>query len=224
MHTFRAHLSAAKRLVIKVGTSSITYENGHKNLANIERLCRAIADQMNQDREVILVTSGAIAVGMSKLHVTRRAVDMREKQAFAAIGQCDLMDIYSRTLAQFGYVVGQILLTRDDVDDSIVLHNIKNTFEALIERRVVPIVNENDTVSTKEVSHNGTFGDNDALSAIVARIVDADLLILLSDIDGLYDSDPRTNEYACLISDVSALTPEIASGAGRTGSWRARAV
>ncbi|MGI6546736.1 MAG: glutamate 5-kinase [Fastidiosipilaceae bacterium] len=218
----RAGLTAAKRIVVKVGTSSITYENGRMNLGNIERLCRAISDQMNQGREIVLVSSGAIAVGMSKLHMTERPKNIREKQAFAAIGQCDLMNVYSRTFAQFGYIVGQIMLTRDDIDDPVTLHNIKNTFGALIERQVVPVVNENDTVSTKEVYHNGTFGDNDALSAVVAKMVDADLLILLSDIDGLYDSDPHSNQHACLISDVSHLTPEITAGASGAGSRRGK--
>lgn len=218
----RQHLKNAKRVVVKVGTSSITHDNGRMNFNQIERLCRSIANQMNQGREMILVTSGAIAVGMSKLGETQTPQNIREKQAFAAIGQTDLMTVYSRVFAEYGYGVGQILLTRDDIDDPLVLHNITNTFGALIERQVVPIVNENDTVSTKEVYHNGTFGDNDALSAIVARMVEADLLILLSDIDGLYDSDPRNNSQACLISDVTRLTPEITGGASGAGSKRGK--
>lgn len=216
----RPSLKDAKRVVVKVGTSSITYENGRMNLGNIERLCQAIADQMNRGREMILVTSGAIAVGRSRLGITEASKDIRDKQAFASIGQCDLMNMYSRTFAQYGYTVGQILLTRDDIDDPLTLTNITNTFGALIGRGVIPVVNENDTVSTKEVYHNGTFGDNDALSAIVARMVKADLLILLSDIDGLYDHDPHQDENAVLIPHVRMLTPEITGGAGGSGTRR----
>ncbi|HHX36814.1 MAG TPA: glutamate 5-kinase [Clostridiaceae bacterium] len=216
----RLALADAKRVVIKVGTSSLTYENGRMNLANLDRLCRAIADQMNRDREMILVSSGAIAIGKSRLNVIDHDATVQEQQAYAAVGQTDLMNAYSRGFSEYGYSVAQLLLTRDDVDDPLTLHNITNTFEELIHRRVVPIINENDTVSTKEVYHNGTFGDNDALSAIVAKIVEADLLILLSDIDGLYNCDPRQNANACLISDVSKLTPDIVRGAGGTGSRR----
>ena len=170
---------------------------------------------------MILVSSGAIAIGKSRLNVIdHKDATVQEQQAYAAVGQADLMTTYSRSFSEYGYNVAQILMTRDDVDDPLTLHNITNTFEELIHRRVVPIINENDTVSTKEVYHNGTFGDNDALSAIVAKIVKADLLILLSDIDGLYDCDPRKNVNACLISDVNKLTPDIVKGAGGSGSRR----
>lgn len=216
----RAVLTAARRIVVKVGTSSITYPNGRMNLGSIEHLCRALANQMNQGREMILVTSGAISVGRSRLNIDEMSHNIREKQAFAAIGQCDLMNMYSRAFSEYGYTVGQILLTRDDIDDPLTLANITNTFDALMERRVIPIVNENDTVSIKEVYHNGTFGDNDALSAIVAKMVQADLLILLSDIDGLYDCDPHLNASARLIHHVAKLTPEIIGGAGGSGTRR----
>lgn len=216
----REALKAAQRVVVKVGTSSITYENGRMNLGNINRLARALSDQMNRGKEMILVSSGAIAVGRSKLRQATPPQNMPEKQAFASIGQSALMNAYSRHFSEYGYEVGQVLLTRDDVDDQVILENITNTFEQLIRLETLPIVNENDTVSTKEVMHNGTFGDNDALSAIVAKIVRADLLILLSDIDGLFDCDPHREADACLVDRVFALTPELRQVAGGRGSRR----
>ena len=203
-------------MVIKVGTSTITYDNGRFNLTNLEHLCRSIANQMNQGREIILVSSGAIGVGVGRLRLQEKPQAIREKQAVAAVGQCELMSMYSRLMSDFNYTVAQVLLTKDDIDDEITRDNICNTFEALIEKEIIPIVNENDTVSTREIYHNGTFGDNDTLSAIVADLVGADLLIILSDIDGLYDSDPRTHDEASLISTVETIT------AGDRGNCRRR--
>lgn len=216
----REKLTRAKRVVIKVGTSTITFDNGRFNLTNLENLCRSIANQMNQGREIILVSSGAIGVGVGRLRLAEKPKAMREKQAVAAVGQCELMSMYSRLMSDFSYTVGQVLLTKDDIDDEITRENICNTFEALIEKEIIPIVNENDTVSTREIYHNGTFGDNDTLSAIVAVLVGADLLIILSDIDGLYDSDPRENAGAAFIPTVETITDSIAGLAGGEGSAR----
>ncbi len=219
-HRSRQAFKAAKRLVVKVGTSTITYENGRMNLRHMDRLCRALADQMNQGREVILVTSGAIAIGKSKLRAEILTNTIRERQAFASIGQCELMSMYDRLFAEYGYHVGQILLTRDDIEDPMTFTHITNTFKALLEKEVIPIVNENDSVSIREVYHNGSFGDNDALSAHVARMLEADLLILLSDIDGLYDHDPRQVPDARLIDQVTQLDESLFCLAGDSGSSR----
>jgi len=216
----RAKLADTRRVVIKVGTSTITYNNGRFNLTNLEFLCRSIANQMNQGREVILVSSGAIGVGVGRLRLGRKPQNIREKQAVAAVGQCELMSMYSRLFADYGYVAAQVLLTKDDIDDEITRGNISNTFAALIEKEIIPVVNENDTVSTREIYHNGTFGDNDNLSAIVASLVGADLLIILSDIDGLYDCDPHKNEQASLITTVGEITEKIEKIAGGEGSKR----
>jgi len=216
----RARLKECRRVVVKVGTSSLTYANGRANLKSIDKICRALSDQMNQGYEMILVSSGAIGIGMGKLRLKCKPDTIREKQAVASVGQCELMSLYSRSFSDYNYPVGQILLTRDDIDDGHTRTNIINTFECLIEKEIIPIVNENDTVSTREIYHNGTFGDNDSLSAIVAAMIHADLLILLSDISGFYDCDPKTSTCAKLIDTVATITPEIQSFAGGSGSSR----
>ena len=216
----REKLRQAKRVVIKIGTSTITYDNGRFNLSNLERICRSVANQMNQGREIILVSSGAIGVGVGRLRLPEKPKLMREKQAIAAVGQCELMSMYSRLMADYHYAVAQILLTKDDIDYDQTRMNICNTFETLLEKEIVPIVNENDTVSTIEISHNGTFGDNDSLSAIVSVLVGADLLILLTDIDGLYTLDPRTSSDAVFIQSVEEITNQIEESAGGAGSKR----
>ena len=213
----RVAINFAKRIVVKVGTSSLTYENGKMNFGNIDKLCRAIADLWNSGKEVVLVTSGAIGVGIGCLKLAERPKETRDKQAVAAVGQCELMNIYSRSFAEYQYNCGQILLTRDDLTDRLTRSNIMNTMEALLERNIIPIINENDSVSTREIIHNGTFGDNDTLSAHVACLVNADLLIILSDIDGLYDDNPRENPNAKRISYVEDITDEMlgfSQGAG----------
>ena len=211
-------ITEAKRIVVKVGTSTITYENGRMNMRNMDRLARAIADLMNSGREVVLVTSGAIGVGVGCLDLPERPSEMRDKQAVAAVGQCELMNVYSRCFAEYSRVVAQILLTKDGIDDPITRTNISNTMEALIEKGILPVVNENDTVSTAEMPHAGTFGDNDTLSALVARVVNADLLIILSDIDALYDSNPKENPDAKRISVVTEVSDELIKAAGGAGS------
>lgn len=216
----RARLASASRVVIKVGTSTITHDNGRFNLANMEHLCRSIANQMNHGREVILVSSGAIGVGVGRLRLKEKPRSIRDKQAIAAVGQCELMSMYSRLLTDYNYIVAQVLLTKDDIDDLHTRANIVNTFESLLEKDILPIVNENDTVSTREIYHNGTFGDNDALSAIVAVLVKADLLIILTDIDGLYTRDPRAHSDASLISFVDQISDSIEDSAGDEGTKR----
>ncbi len=216
----RERIAKAKRIVIKVGTSTITHDNGRFNLTNMENLCRSIANLMNQGKQVILVSSGAIGVGVGKLRLPEKPRLIRDKQAVAAVGQSELMNMYSRILNDYNHIVAQILLTKDDIDEVVSRDNVSNTFEALLEKQILPIVNENDTVSTREIYHNGTFGDNDMLSAMVAVLTGADLLIILSDIDGLYDSDPRSNHKAALIEHVVEITDEIEQLAGGAGTAR----
>ncbi|MDD2214500.1 MAG: glutamate 5-kinase [Oscillospiraceae bacterium] len=217
--SLRQQLRTVRRLVVKVGTSTVTHPNGAMDLLNIERLCRTLADLQSQGRQVILVSSGAIAVGMNRLRERKRPREIPEKQAYAAIGQAILINGYNRILAEYGQISAQVLLTRDDTDNPEALRNIHNTFMTLLDKGVIPIVNENDTVSTHEVFHNGTFGDNDKLSAIVARILEADLLVLMSDIDGLYNCDPhKYGAEACLIDYVPKIDQEVAKLGGDAGS------
>lgn len=215
---FRKQLKEAKRVVVKVGTSTLTYENGNINLTRIERLTRILSDMVNSGKEVVLVTSGAIGVGVSKLKLKEKPKTIREKQAVAAVGQCELMHIYSKFFGEYSHVVGQVLLTRDVVEDDHIRENVCNTFETLLENGIVPIVNENDTVSIDEIENIVKFGDNDNLSAIVSGLVKADLLVILSDIDGFYDSDPRSNEDARMLEIVEEVTPELEECAGGAGS------
>ena len=216
----RMAVNFAKRIVVKVGTSTITYENGKMNHGNIDKLCRAIADLMNQGKEVLLVTSGAIGVGVGFMNLAERPKEVRDKQAIAAVGQCELMNAYARSFSEYSYMCGQILLTKDDILDKLTKSNITNTIEALIEKKIIPVINENDSVSTAEILHNGTFGDNDTLSADVACMANADLLIILSDIDGLYDDDPHSNPDAkrICIPYVEKITEAMVEAAGAPGS------
>ncbi|MBN1775239.1 MAG: glutamate 5-kinase [Clostridiales bacterium] len=211
-------MADAKRIVIKVGTSTITFENGRMNLRNIDRLARAVSNLMNSGKQVILVTSGAIGVGVGCLDMDRKPTLMRDKQAIAAVGQCELMNVYSRCFAEYSHVVGQILLTKDDLDETHTRTNISNTMEALLEKGILPVVNENDTVSTNEILYNGTFGDNDTLSAHVACLMKSDLLIILSDIDGLYDCDPKGSIEARRIPVVCHIDRYLLDHAGGIGS------
>ena len=215
---FRKRLNEAKRIVVKVGTSTLTYDNGNINLTRIEKLARVLSDILNSGKEVVLVSSGAIGVGVSKLKLKEKPDTIREKQAVASVGQCELMHIYSKFFGEYSHVVGQVLLTRDVVEDDHIRENVCNTFETLLEHKIVPIVNENDTVSIDEIENIVRFGDNDNLSAIVAGLCKADLLVILSDIDGFYDSDPRSNEKAQLLKVVREVTSELEECAGGAGS------
>ncbi len=218
----RDKLSKAKRIVIKVGTSTLTYNTGKINLSRIDKLVRVISDLMNQEKEIVLVTSGAIGVGAGKLKLKVKPKTVREKQAVAAVGQCELMHIYSRFFSEYGHVVGQILLTRDVIENLTGKQNVVNTFETLIEKGIIPVVNENDSVAVEEIEsgENRIFGDNDTLSAIVAKLIKADLLIILSDIDGFYDSDPRKNCNSKMISIVNEINGEVEECAGGAGTSR----
>lgn len=215
---FRENLKNAKRIIVKVGTSTLTYDNGNINLYRIEKLTRVISDIVNSGKEIVLVSSGAIGVGVNKLKLKEKPVTIREKQAVAAVGQCELMNIYSKFFSEYSHTVGQVLLTRDVIEDNHTRKNVINTFETLLEKKIIPIVNENDTVSIDEIENIVKFGDNDNLSAIVSVLTNADLLIILSDIDGFYDSDPRSNENAKLLSQVENITPELEECAGGAGS------
>ena len=214
----RKRITEAKRIVVKVGTSTLTYENGNINLTRIEKLTRVLSDLLNSGKEIILVSSGAIGVGVNKLKLKQKPKTIREKQAVAAVGQCELMHIYSKLFGEYSHVVGQVLLTRDVVEDEHIRENVCNTFDTLLEHQIVPIVNENDTVAIDEIENIVKFGDNDNLSAIVATLVDADLLIILSDIDGFYDSNPRENNEAKLIKEIEEITQELEACAGGAGS------
>lgn len=215
---FRDNIKNAKRIVIKVGTSTLTYDNGNINLCRIEKLTRVISDMVNAGKEVVLVSSGAVGVGVNKLKLKEKPVSIREKQAVSAVGQCELMHIYSKFFGEYSHIVGQVLLTRDVIEDDHIRENVINTFETLLENKIVPIVNENDTVSIDEIENIVRFGDNDNLSAIVAVLINADLLIILSDIDGFYDSDPRSNDDAEMLSQIEEITPELEECAGGAGS------
>lgn len=208
----------AKRIVIKVGTSTIAHETGRMNLRKIERLVKVLADIKNSGREVVLVSSGAIGVGVGKLGLKHKPSDIPTKQAAAAVGQCELMYTYDKLFGEYSHTVAQVLLTRDVIDDDLRRHNVENTFCRLLDMGCIPVVNENDTVATDEIECGGNFGDNDTLSAVVADVCSADALILLSDIDGLYTGDPRTDKDASLIERVTEITEEICSLAGGAGS------
>lgn len=213
---YRDKVKTAKRIVIKVGTSTLTYENGNLNLKRIEKIAQTISDLVNNNKEVILVTSGAVGVGKNKLNYSEKPKTPQEKQACASVGQVILMNIYSKLFGQYGYSVGQILLTKDVLENEKRKLNVINTFETLLKNKIIPIVNENDSVSIEEIENISRFGDNDNLASVVSVIVDADLLIILSDIDGFYDKNPKVNPDANLISEVLEITKELESFA--TGS------
>lgn len=202
------------RIVVKVGTSTLTHKSGHMNIRQVEHLCKILSDLKNAGHEMILVTSGAIGMGVGKLSLPKRPDDMPSKQAAAAVGQCELMYVYDKLFSEYNHVVAQILLTGDDLEHEDRCRNFENTVFRLLEFGALPIINENDTVATQEIS----VGDNDTLSAIIAAGVHADLLVILSDIDGLYTSNPREDSDAVIIPEVRELTPEIYALAGGKGS------
>ncbi|MVB12134.1 Glutamate 5-kinase 1 [Caprobacter fermentans] len=212
-------VTQAKRIVVKVGTSTLTYENGKLNLRRIERLCKVLSDLQNSGREMVLVTSGAIGVGVGKLGLRERPRETEKRQAVAAVGQCELMFIYDKFFGEYNRTVAQVLLTGDVIASENTRKNTENTFQELIGMDIIPVVNENDTVVVDELVGN-QIGDNDTLSAIVARLIGADLLILLTDIDGLYDDNPSVNPNASRIPVVPQVTDEIRALAGGAGSRR----
>lgn len=204
----------AKKIVVKVGTTTLTHESGKLNLNRIEKLARVLSDLNNCGKKVILVSSGAIGVGVNKLNLNRADLTLPEKQASASVGQAILMKIYQKFFEEYNQVVSQILITKDVMDNYEGKENAENTIETLLELGVIPIVNENDTISTFEMQ----FGDNDTLSATVATLVGADLLLLLSDIDGLFTADPRKDKSAERISVVKEVTREVEALAAGSGS------
>jgi glutamate 5-kinase len=206
------------RIVVKIGTSTLAHKGGRLNIRRVELLCKVLSDIKNAGHQVILVSSGAIGMGVGKLGLPGRPSDMPGKQAAAAVGQCELMYTYDKLFGEYSHVVAQLLLTAEDIADRRRSSHVHDTLERLLELGALPIINENDAVATDEIGIQTTIGENDSLSAIVARLVGADLLILLSDIDGLYTADPHKYADAKLIHRVEELSDEIMALAGDAGS------
>ena len=202
------------RIVVKIGTSTLAYPTGHMNIRRVESFCKIMSDLKNAGNEMVLVTSGAIGMGVGKLSLKERPKDIPTKQAAAAVGQCELMYTYDKLFSEYNHTVAQILLTGSDFDHADRHANFHNTIFRLLEMGVLPIINENDTVATEEIA----IGDNDTLSAIVAREISADLLILLSDIDGLYTADPHRDPDARLIEVVPEIDESVLALGGGQGS------
>lgn len=206
-----------KKIVVKVGTRLLTYKNGKLNLGIIEKLVRELADLKNQDKDIVLVSSGAVGAGIGKLNLKKKPVNVPEKQAVAAVGQGVLIQFYEKLFNEYGHVVAQILLTREDIENRRRYINSRNTLLQLLNFDVIPIVNENDTISTEEIE----FGDNDRLSALVSTLIGADLLIILTDIDGLYTANPRLDPSAVCIPLVEEVSEELKKAAGTTAEMMA---
>ena len=202
------------RIVVKVGTSTLAHGTGHMNIRRVEALCKVLSDIKNAGHEVILVSSGAIGMGVGKLSLSSRPEDIPTKQAAAAVGQCELMYTYDRLFSEYNHTVAQLLVTGSDVEDEHRRTHFHNTLYRLLELGALPVINENDTIATDEI----VIGDNDTLSAIVAATVNADLLVLLSDIEGLHTADPRSDPDARLIGRVDEITPGIEALAGGNGT------
>ena len=198
------------RIVIKIGTSTLAHSTGHLNIRRVEQLCKVMSDIKNAGHEVILVSSGAIGMGVGKLGLRERPKDIPTKQAAAAVGQCELMYTYDKLFSEYHHTVAQLLITGEDIQSQKRYGNFRNTLNRLLELGALPILNENDTVATEEI----VIGDNDTLAAIVARSVEADLLILLSDIDGLYTADPHTHPEAVLLHKVTKIDDALRELAG----------
>ena len=214
---YRGVLKDKRRIVVKVGTSSLSYPNGRMNFHSIVKLAFVLSALRQRGIQVLLVTSGAIGVGAGRLGLTEKPKGLDKKQALAAIGQAELMKIYQKFFEEYNQIVAQVLLTKDIVEIPSRNLNARRTLQKLLEMDIIPIINENDTIATNEIE----FGDNDTLSAMVASLIGADLLVMLSDIDGLYSADPRTEVSAEIIHSVLEITPELeqlASGAGTSFS------
>ena len=210
----RERLKEAKRIVVKVGTSSLTHSTGRLSYENIERLVRQISDLQNAGKEMILVTSGAMAAGLGRMNLREKPSELPKKQALAAVGQGVLMHVYERFFAEYGQTAAQVLLTRENSLQHSQYTHSRNALLALIQMGVIPVINENDAVAVEEFK----IGDNDTLSAVVAALVDADALIILSDIEGVYTANPNTHPEAELISEIKEITPEIEALAGGAGT------
>lgn len=202
------------RIIVKIGTSTLAYSTGHMNIRRVEEICKVISDIKNAGNEVILVSSGAIGMGVGKLGLSERPKDIPTKQAAAAVGQCELMYTYDKLFGEYNHTVAQLLITGADIENEKRHRNFSNTLNRLLEMGAIPVINENDTIATEEI----VIGDNDTLAAIVAKSVGADLLILLSDIEGLYTADPHKNPEAKLIPVVHKVDDEIYALAGGIGS------
>ncbi len=210
------NISKKKRIVIKLGTSTLAHKTGKLNIRRMTNLVRVISDLHNSGREIIMVSSGAVGLGAGKLGLPQKPKETRMKQAVAAIGQCELMHIYDDMFEKYSVTVAQILLTKTIINNPNHCSNFRNTVDSLVGLGVIPIVNENDTIAIDELELE--IGENDSLSALVAELSSADLLLILSDIDCLYDDDPRTNPSAKPISVVEEITPEIEQAAGGAGT------
>ncbi len=202
------------RIVIKIGTSTLAHSSGHLNIRRVEELCKVISDIKNAGNQVIVVSSGAIGMGTGKLGLQERPKDIPTKQAAAAVGQCELMYIYDKLFGEYNHIVAQLLITGEDVENDVRHTNFSNTLARLMELGAIPIINENDTVATKEI----VIGDNDTLAAIVAQSVKADKLVLLSDIDGLYTADPHLDPNATLIPCINKIDDDVLALAGVSNS------
>ena len=209
----------AQRIVVKVGTSTLTYDTGKVNLRRMDKLAQVISDLRNSGIEVALVTSAAIAVGVGKLGLPARPKDIPSRQAVATVGQCELMFAYDKFFGEYHQNVAQVLLTADVTSQPISRRNVENTFRELLDMNVIPIVNENDTVAVDELEGRN-FGDNDTLSAIVASIINADVLMILTDIDGVYDKNPKAYPDAKRLSVIEKIDDEVRAMAGGAGSAR----
>lgn len=214
MKDYYERISKAKRIVVKVGSSTLTHKDGGLNLRKMDKLTMVLSDLSNQGKEIILVTSGAVAAGSSKLGLTSKVKTTKEKQAVASIGQCELMFIYDKMFSQYSKVIGQMLLTKSITTDEVLKNNTINTIETLFTYHAIPIINENDTIAIDEI----VYGDNDTLSAVTASLVKADVLILLSDIDGMFTDNPQTNKNAKLIPVVKDIDYNVESMAKDTVS------
>lgn len=214
MGSLEGKIKDKKRIVIKVGTSTLTHHAGSLNLRIMDKLAMVLSDIKKNGTDIVLVTSGSITAGVSKLGLKERPKSVKERQAAASVGQCELMFTYDKLFSQYGQMVSQILLTRAITDTELYRNNIINTFETLLSYGVIPIVNENDTVAVDEL----VYGDNDTLSAVTASLVNADMLIILSDIDGFFDTNPQLNENAKLIPVIKEITAEIENAAGDSES------
>lgn len=202
------------KITVKVGTSTLTHKTGRLNIRRVEELCKVLSDVKNAGHDIVLVSSGAIGMGVGKLNMADKPQDMPTKQAAAAVGQCELMYVYDNLFQEYNHTVGQILITGEDLADSVRHENFTNTLNRLLELGALPIINENDTIATSEIA----VGDNDTLGALVAASVKSDLFIVLTDIDGLYTADPRRDPNAQLINEVTEITEEMLQGAGGQGS------
>jgi len=210
------NISDKKRIVIKLGTSTLAHKTGKLNIRRMTNLVRVISDLHNAGREIIMVSSGAVGLGAGKLGLPEKPRETKLKQAVAAIGQCELMHVYDDMFSKYSVTVAQILLTKTIINNPSHCENFRNTVETLVKMGVIPIINENDTIAIDELELE--IGENDSLSALVASLADADLLLILSDIDGLYNDDPHTNPDAQPISVVEEITPDIEKAAGGAGS------